>query len=247
VTPTHAGELAEAMSAGTGEPAEACSVADPKACPLPPPYTASDARDRDPCFVQRVHIRRRVPGVQASEHRASCQTGAWVARCRCRCRSPAPTCRCQPGAHCCVFATSRRTLANPAASTAGRDRHLIRHGSDWRGLIRATTEAVPPAPDFAPLGCPCFAPPFPERPNRLPGRSVRGAVPSREQALCSVPHRGVGAVLRAEAHRIGSGPSACSGFPAWRLRCIGAFRADHTPRGASRSHSALPPTLCRAR
>jgi hypothetical protein len=64
--------------------------------------------------------------------------GAWVARCRCRCRSPAPTCRSRPGAHCCVFATSRGTVANPAATAVGRDRHLQRPGSDWRGLIRAT-------------------------------------------------------------------------------------------------------------
>jgi hypothetical protein len=113
-------------------------VADPKACLATVFVHRKRCQRPRPCFVQRVHIRRRVPGVQASEHRASCQTGAWIARCRCRCRLPAPACRCRPGAHCCVFATSRRTVADPAATAAGRDRRLKRHGTDWRGLIRAT-------------------------------------------------------------------------------------------------------------
>jgi hypothetical protein len=61
---------------------------------------------------------------------------------------------------------------------------------DWRGLIRATTGVMPPAPDASPQSCPCASAPFPTTPSRLPDRSLRGAVPSGEQALRNPTYRG---------------------------------------------------------
>jgi len=226
------------------EPAEACSVDRPEGLP--------QYRLRTSQAISETATR---VSSKESTYAAACRGYKSVdmrcprprpgfPHCLCRCRSPAPACRCRPGAHCCVFATSRRTVAIPATASVGRDRLERCPGTDWSGLIRATTEAVSPAPGLAPQGCPCIAPPVPKRSNRLPGRTIRGAMPFGEQALRSFPHRSAGAVRFAEAHRIGSGPSVDSGFPARRLRCIGAFRPVHTPRGVSASHSTLPPTLC---
>jgi hypothetical protein len=73
--------------------------------------------------------------------------------------------------------------------SAGRSRSPRHQGADWRGLARATTEVMPPAPDASPQGCPCASAPFPAIPSRLPGRSLRGAVPPGERTLRSLPYR----------------------------------------------------------
>jgi hypothetical protein len=89
---------------------------------MPPPCTASDAGDHDLRFVQRVHARRHVPGVQASRCRASCQTGAWTVRYP----LPMPFARSRlllPARRALLrVRASRGTLAAPAAASVGRNR-----------------------------------------------------------------------------------------------------------------------------
>jgi hypothetical protein len=48
---------------------------------------------------------------------------------------------------------------------------------------------MPLAPDVSPQGCPCTSASFLAFPDRLPGRSIRRAMPPGEQALRSTPHR----------------------------------------------------------
>jgi hypothetical protein len=135
---------------------------------MPPPYTASDAGDHDPRFVQRVHSRRRVPGVQASVCRASCQTGAWIARLPlpmpfARSRLPLPARRALLRVR-----SSRGTVAVPAAASVGLDRLCrvwVWTGGGWSAppprwcrqhpsrLLRVAPASLRRSPN-TPTGCP---------------------------------------------------------------------------------------------
>jgi hypothetical protein len=169
VTPTHAGESCRSSIRWYREACRSLLRGRPEGLPRYRLRTSQAISETATRVSSKESTYAAVCRGYKSVKRALCQTGGLdFPRRLCRCRSPAPTCRCRPGAHCCVFATSRGTVAAPATASIGQNRVLRCHGSDWRGLIRATTEAVPPAPDFAPQGCPCIAPPFPELPSWLP-------------------------------------------------------------------------------
>lgn len=211
---------------------------------MPPPCTASDAGDRDPCFVQRVHARRRVPGVQAGSLRAFCQTGAWL------CAVPPP----MPFARSRLPLPARRALLR--LRSAPRDGRRTRRcvcrprptcAASWFGL-----EGVDPRHrrgDAASTrrcfsGLPlrrCAVPRTPQPVARLidsRGCAFRRASSPRPPAPeCEWPS--------CAPERTGSGldRASGSGCPGRRLHRIGAFRPGRTPRGVSLSHSALPSTF----
>jgi hypothetical protein len=197
---------------------------------MPPPCSASGTGDHDHALSEES-TRRRVPGVQIDDRRAS-RAEARALRYHRRCGSSAPACCHQPGVSCRGTLGSRPERRSPHATNRYRSIEL---GSctpnraeawlgSWRGWVRVTAEAVPPVRQPVARSPPLR---ITGRAGRLPART-RSPAPSHARRnghrIPSCTEVRLGPICVVDPDRgVDRAPAEAGAFC-----CIGASRRAHT-------------------